>query len=224
MHRILNLISILLMTSCPLILNAQDNELVLRLRGGHNSTYGGFAAVSLETDQTISSRFSISGGLQYNTIGRTALEVRPVFGMDHEWGRLSAEAIFSYTNLASIKSFSAGAGGCIDFRNITAKLGYYYRLYGGSGGRIAERFNIYYELRVHLFEKIRNWKMYLSITNNEIFELERHYQPSFIAECFYYPTAELGVSLGIGCKPAGMFNLSADYYQSFIKTGICYRW
>lgn len=212
------------MTSCPLILNAQDNELMLRVRGGHNSTYGGFAAVSLETNQTISNRFSVSGGVQYSTIGRTALEARPAFGLDYAWGKISAEAIFSYTNLTSINSFSAGAGGYIDFRNITAKLGYYYRVYGGSGDRITEPFNIYYELRVHLLEKIRNWNMYLSITNNEIFELERHYQPSFIAECFYYPTAELGVSLAIGCKPAGMFNLTADHYQSFIKTGVCYRW
>ena len=68
------------------------------------------------------------------------------------------------------------------------------------------------------------WDLFLSITNNELFELERHFQPSFIAECFYYPTQKIGVPFGLGCKPAGMFNMSADYYQSYLKTGLCYRW
>ena len=27
----------------------------------------------------------------------------------------------------------------------------------------------------------------------------------------------MGITFAIGCKPAGMFNLSADYYQSFIR-------
>ena len=66
--------------------------------------------------------------------------------------------------------------------------------------------------------------MQLAITNCETFELERHYQPSFLAECRYYPGAKLGVTMSLGCKPAGMFNMSADYYQSFLKIGVCYRW
>ena len=60
--------------------------------------------------------------------------------------------------------------------------------------------------------------------HNEIFELERHYQPSFIAECRHYPLPELGIIFGLGYKPSGMFNMSADYYQTFLNLGLCYRW
>lgn len=83
---------------------------------------------------------------------------------------------------------------------------------------------MYYALRVRLLQENRAWNVHLTITNNEIFELERHYQPSFMAECFYYPTPKWGVSLGVGCKPAGIFNISSDYYQSYLKTGVCYKW
>ena len=62
------------------------------------------------------------------------------------------------------------------------------------------------------------------ITNCEIFELERHFQPTFIAEGTYCFKDHLGISLGIGCKPAGMFNMSADYYESFMNFGFSYRW
>ena len=157
-------VSILLAAHYPLSMAAQDkgmtdragqqkemkeNEVTVGLRAGHNDAFGGFAAMSEETYQTIR---------------------------------------------------------------------------GGRGGWITEPFNIYYELNVHLLKKVEDWKMELIITNNEMFELERHYQPSFIARCCHYPTDRLGISFGIGCKPAGMFHMSADYYQTYIKTGVCYRW
>ena len=117
---------ILILTFRAFDMLAQNDELMIRLRAGHNASFGGFAAVSAETVPTLASNVMISGGAQYNTIGRTALE--------------------------------------------------------------------------------------------------RHYQPSFIALCSYDLNDYLGLSMGVGCKPAGMFNLSADYYQSFLNLGVCYSW
>lgn len=229
MLKIKKLLAILLICS-PLLLNAQEkgvqeqSEVKIGVRAGHNVAFGGFGAVSLETRQTFDCNFAISGGVQYNTIGKTSLEARPAYVINFNGGRIAPELLLAYNNLTSIDSFAAGAGITGDFGRISAKLGYYYHIFGGQGDKITEPFNIYYELSVHLLKKVENWKMDLTITNNEIFELERHYQPSFIAECFYYPNSKLGISFGIDCKPTGMFHLSADYYQSYIKTGICYRW
>ena len=91
-------------------------------------------------------------------------------------------------------------------------------------GRLTEPFNLYYELRVGLLENTKDWDLDLILTNNETFELERHYQPTYLAECFYYPTDNLGVTLGVGYKPSGTFHIAAGYYQTFIKTSVCYRW
>lgn len=224
MRKILFCIIILLTALNSLTLSAQNTELKAGLRAGHNTVFGGFAAMSVEAIQTVLDNFSVSGGLQYNTIGRTALEARSAYHMTFDWGKLSPEVLLEYTNLSSINSFVAGVGASLDFESISARLGYYYRLYGGKGGSISEPFNIYYEFRAHFLRKLEKWILDLVITNCEIFELERHYQPSYIAEACFNPTSRMGISFGIGCKPSGTFHLSVDNYQSYIKTGVCYRW
>lgn len=205
-------------------LKAQDNEVMLGLRTGHSNLSGGFAAVSAEARGIISEKFIIHGGAQYNTIGKVAVEARPSYFHDFDWGRVSAELLLSYTNFASINSFAAGAGAGISSNWIYARLGYYCHVYGGRGGQITEPFNIFYEFGVSILPMIEKWDLKLLVTNNEIFELDRHYQPTFSAVCSYFPRHDLGIKMGIGCKPSGMFHLSADYYESYLKVGICYRW
>ena len=129
-----------------------------------------------------------------------------------------------YRNFTTINSFAIGAGAKARFKWFRAKLGYYYHLFGSQVYKITEPFNIYYEFCADLLNRIENWDLKLILTNCEIFELERHYQPSFIAKCQFHLMPGLGLSLGLGCKPSGMFNLSADYYQAFLNLGICYRW
>ena len=180
------LLLILLITSSAIGLRAQDDEVMLNLRSGYNAALGTFAAVSIETIQTYDCDFKISAGVQYSTIGKTALEACPAYAITYKWGKITPEVLLAYTNMSSVNSFAVGAGVGGDFGEVSAKLGYYYHKFGGKGGKITEPFNIYYELSVHLLRKVENWKMDLIITNNEIFDLERHYQPSFVVECFHY--------------------------------------
>lgn len=215
---------IVLLAVSSTFLRAQVNEVSMRVRAGHNVALGSFTAVSLETHQLLNDNFKIQGGIQYNTIGKTTLEARPAYFKDYSWGKLSTEVLLTYANITSVNSFAAGAGVVLSGRWIEGKLGYYYRMFGGKGSSINEPFNIYYEFCANLLPMIEDWNLKMVITNNEIFELERHYQPTFIAQCSYYPLQYLGISLGIGCKPSGMFNMSADYYQSHVNLGICYRW
>lgn len=218
------LLTFTLLTFCSYVLDAQNDELAARLQAGHNAAFGGYAAISIETVQNLCNNVSVNGGVQYNTIGKTAIEFRPAYHIFFDWGKLSPEALAIYTRLTSVNSFAVGAGARVDSRTISGRIGYYYHLFGGNGRTIIEPFNIYYELRVHFLKKFEMCNLDLVITNCEMFELERHFQPSFIAEACYYPKSNFGISFGLGCKPAGMFNMSADYYQSYLKTGVCYRW
>ena len=219
-----HLILILLLSAVRLCLKAQDHEVALGVRTGHNVTFGTFAAISAETTQRLHDNFMVTGGIQYNTIGKTSLEATPSYIKDYSWGRLSAEIQLAYTNILSINNFTIGAGVGLTGRWISGKLGYYYRNYGRKTAMISEPFNIYYQLCGNLLPMVDDWDLNVIITNDEMFELDRHYQPSFIAQCQYYPLQNLGISLGIGCKPTGIFHISADYYQSFLKLGLCYRW
>ena len=219
-----HLIAILLLVCSPALLKGQEHEVKLGVRAGYNAAFGGYGAFSVETAHAFCNSFEIQGGAQYSTFGKTSMEARPSYSFNFDWGKIAPEVLLAYTNLSSVNSLAAGVGAHADFGRVSAILGYYYHTFGGHGGWITESFNIYYELSVHLLQKVENGGMDLTITNNEIFELERHFQPSFIAECLYSPSDKIGISFGIGCKPAGMFNMSADNYQTYLKTGICYRW
>ena len=224
MRKALNFLLIFFLALQAISLNAQEDEITVKIRTGHNASFGGFGAVSLETVQNFDSGFLLCGGVQYNTIGRTALEARPAWSINYNWGVVSAEALLTYRHLASVNSIAAGAGASISGKWVGFKLGYYYHMYGHRGESIKEPFNLYYELLVNLLPMVEAWDLQLAITNSDIFELERHYQPTFIAQCRYDMNERLGFSMGIGCKPAGMFHLSADYYQSFLNLGVCYKW
>ena len=215
---------ILTLLTTSLRLDAQHDELKLGLRMGHNAVYGEFAAISLEANQSFYDMLRISGGIQYNTISKTAIEVRPAYFKDYDWGRVSPELLLYYSNLSSINSAAFGVGADVSGKWISGKLGYYYRLYASKTDMINEPFNIYYELLVNTLPMIDKWDLQFVITNNEIFELERHYQPSFIAQCRYNLPNSLALSMGVGCKPAGIFNISADYYQTFLNLGVSYLW
>lgn len=151
MHRI-KLFLLLLLIIGPLTLNAQNDEVKVGLRAGHNAVFGGFAAVSLETIQTFCDNFSLNGGLQYNTIGKTTLEATPSYNIPFDWGKLSVESLITYTSIRSINNITAGAGISVVSRSVSGRLGYYYRIFCGEGSKISEPFNIYYELRAHLLK------------------------------------------------------------------------
>lgn len=197
---------------------------MLDLRGGHNAAFGGYASAAVQTLLCIYQDLSIKGGAQYSTIGKTSLGLRPEYAFATDWGYISAEALIDYTNLSSVNSLSIGAGTHMSGKWIDFRLGYYYHLFGGKGGSIVEPFNVYYELAANLLPMQEDWDLQLIITNCDLFELERHFQPSFIAQGLHYLHNGLGLSMGIGCKPAGMFNMSADNYQSYLKLGVLYRW
>lgn len=205
-------------------LRAQEGKALLGIRAGHSAPFGGFAAASLEAEHSFERYFSVSGGALFNTIGKTAVELRPSYFHDLECGRLTAEILIHSTNLSSFTNIAFGSGVGLKGKWADIKLGYYYRLYGNSRGWLKEPFNIYYELGINCLPMSEKWDLRLTITNNEIFELERHYQPSYIIQGWYYPGERIGVTLGLNYKPAGTFHASTDYYQLHSKAGICYRW
>ena len=114
------------------VLNAQDDELILGLRLGHNASLGNHTAVSLETDQRLNDSFGISGGLQYSTLGKTSIEARPAYIHDFSWGNISAEVLLSYTNMRSVNSYAAGAGIGLGGKWVGVKFGYFYRMFGNG--------------------------------------------------------------------------------------------
>ncbi len=206
------------------VLQAQSGALTLGIKGGHNAVHGPFVATSIESRYKFEEYFAIEGGAQYNTIGRVAAALMPHYFHDFSFGRISGEVLLDYSYQGRMNSYAIGCGASLDIRSLWVKIGYYHRTITLATDRLCEPFNIYYELGVRCLPRLNQWDLNILLTNCRLFELERHYQPSLAVDAWWYPIEELGVRLGISYKPAGMFNISSDYYQFYANVGVCYRW
>lgn len=205
-------------------MQAQSGDVAIGVKGGNSALFGAFGAVSAEAKYAAKDYFAIRGGAQYNTYGRVAAEVRPQYFHDLSFGRVSAELLCNYTNQGKQNNIAIGCGASLDVRYIWVTLGYYYRAMMQGGDTINEPFNIYYELGIRCLPKLEKGDLNVIFTNSRIFELERHYQPSFAVEGWWYPTDKWGLQVGVNYKPAGMFNISSDFYQVYGNVGVCYKW
>ena len=220
----LKILILSLLLSFAAFLPAQEGNLNLNLKGGNNAALGYFAALSLDACHSMEKYFSVEGGFQYNSLKGFVAEARPACFYDFSAGRLSVEALLHYSPYSGIHNYALGGGVSFDSRYISATLGYYYRAFATDGNTLSEPFNIYYGLTVNCLPTVSKWDLKFSLSNSRIFELERHYQPSLFVDAWWYPADKYGITLGVCYKPAGMFNLSSDYYQLYANIGGCYRW
>ncbi len=203
--------------------HAQQREFSLGAEVGHNVVFGTYSALSA-TAGYAHNNWGVRGGGEYNTIGRIATELRPSLHRDYPFGRLSGELLLHYTQQSRVANYAFGAGATLDRKSLWATLGYYHRTIAMGGESLREPFNIYYEAGFRCLPESERWRLNVIFTNSRIYKLERHYQPTYIVEGGWSPSDRLGIDLSINYKPAGMFNMSSNYYQFFTQIGVCYRW
>ena len=206
------------------LIYAQENRVELSIEGGNNAVYGNYAAVSMGVCANPCKKFSLKGGLQYDFSSGFVVEARPAYYHDFSKVRLSVEALLHYMPRDIIHNIAVGGGVGVKARYIWAMLGYYHRSIASSLGCFYEPFNMYYELGVNVLPAVEFCDLMFSVSNSRIFDLERHYQPTFAVDCLFYPFSKWGVLLGCCYKPAGIFNITSDYYQFYANLGVCFKW
>lgn len=205
-------------------INAQNNEVHLSLRGGDNAVFGAFGSASLDFKHNFGDAFALRGGAQYNTIGQVTTEIRPTFVYELKDLDLKAVAILNYTHQQSISAAAAGLGVGVSGRVVSATVGYFYRQFVAENDKVTEPINYFYELAFSCLPSIEDWDLLVKFTNSEIFEVERQYYPTYMIQGWWYPQDILGFNFGLNYKPAGMFNMSVDFYQLYANFGLCYKW
>lgn len=204
----------------------QNGNLGLEGRWGNNVYFGQWGSASITAEHTLRRYLSLRGGIQYISFPSLGADFRPAFFHDFRFARLLVEALFEYRRQSSTDNFCAGISAGLKMPYLWFMLGYYHRTIRAVGykDKIVEPVNLLYEIGVSIIPKIRNWDIEASISNSELLALERAYQPTVSLKGVWYPSSRTGIWLGIGYKPAGVFNLSHNYYQSFLKLGVQYRW
>ena len=215
---------LLLMLTLSSLLCAQNSAIEVGTRVGNNATFGNFGALSLVTQHDFADNLALKGGILATTYERFSAEVRPSYHHSTPFGTLHFEALLHYTNQSNMGNFALGGGVGIRTNRLWVTFGYYHRTLQSGGERLAEPFNIYYELGVNCLPSLTDWDLTVALSNSRFMDLERHYLPSLAVDGWWYPSQKMGITLGIHYTPTGVFFISSDYYQLFTNIGVCYKW
>jgi len=205
---------------------SRSSGVELEVASGHSVLSGRYHSEALILRHAFARHFRIRAGVQTVSFGKRVVDVRPAFFHDFRFGRAVLEALVSYGTLSGSHILSAGVGAGMEMPRWWFFLGYCRRTFSARGysGKIVEPVNMIYEIGVSLLPRCDEWDALLHVSNRTMFDVERVYQPVFSAEALWHPCRKVSLRLGAGYKPAGMFHLSHNYYQSFVKFGISYKW
>ena len=198
----------------------------------HNTTYGSHAVFDIGGFMPLNEHFEMQADLRLSTAGTHALGVqfRPKFavpvGEFFLEGRLLS-CLYSkdgYNDLTQVLS----VGYRMDY--VSFQVGMSTRLiietpynWHGNSNIIVEPFNICYKLEVFVRPQTSPWNISLCASNMTDYQVERVWQPSFMANGRYNIDEHWQVNLSALCKPTGMFHLTAKYYGAEVRAGFAYN-
>ena len=77
-----------------------------------------------------------------------------------------------------------------------------------------------YDMNGHQVKRRKTWEPDVNMTD---YQIERVWQPMFMANGRYNINEHWQVNLSALCKPTGMFHLNAKYYGAEVRAGFAYQ-
>lgn len=210
------------------------NQYAVRMNIGylHNTTYGSYAGFDFGGFMPINQHFEMQADLRFTTAGYHALgiQLRPKFavpvGEFYLEGRLLS-GLYERDGFNDLTQALA-VGYRMDY--VSFQVGMSTRIimptpYDWHDGSniIVEPFNICYRLEVFVRPQTSPWNISLCASNMTDYQIERVWQPIFMANGLYNIDEHWQVNLSALCKPTGMFHLNAKYYAAELRAGFAYN-
>lgn len=198
----------------------------------HNTTYGSHAVFDIGAFMPINPHFEMQADLRISTASNHALgvQLRPKFAVPV--GEFYLEARLQsclykkdgFNDLTQVLS----VGYRMDY--VSFQVGMGTRLimetpydWHANSNIIVEPFNICYKLEVFVRPQTSPWNISLCASNMTDYQVERVWQPMFMAGGLYNIDEHWRVNLSALCKPTGMFHLNATYYGAEMRAGFTYN-
>lgn len=86
--------------------------------------------------------------------------------------------------------------------------------------RISENFNLIYQFSAYLKPHVHSWNIGISMTNIDYFIINQPTNPVFNLRAKYCSNKKLTWNLETWYKPAGVFNIYAQYFGYFVRGGV----
>ena len=197
-----------------------------------NATYGSQANFDLLADVPVGERFDCQPAVQFASAGiySAALQARTLFPVGK--GCIYLKDRFLFRDIARSNMYDACLGASVGYYrpHLEAELGMFGRFmdaldrnWHSLDGIMCEPFNCMYTLKGLLRPAGSGWNVSLALTNVDLFQMERMWQPIFILGGNWDCSERLEILADIVCKPTGMFHLNAETYSLTARAGITYR-
>ena len=219
----------------PDIRPGEHSQLSAGVEYGYNDVWGHHANFNISAKVPIHKHFDLSTGLQLSTANvynwNTELVTKFLLTRAHQ-RELYIKSRFLFRGIQRADAY--------DF-NLAFGLGYrrdYVDFMAGTNIRmmdeirrkvdknmnemIAETFYFIYGLEVFVRPMDCNWNLSARISNFTDYQIERMYNPMFSIAGYYAPAEHWRIDARILCKPVGMFNMTASFFDAHGVVGFSY--
>lgn len=198
----------------------------------HNTTYGSHAGFDFGAFMPINEHFEMQADLRFTTAGAHAMgvQVRPKFAVPVGEFFLEGRLLAGLYARDGYNDMTQAIAVGYRMKYVSFQVGMSTRLimespydWNANSNIIVEPFNLCYRLEAFVRPQSSPWNLSLCVSNMTDYQIERVWQPIFMANGRYNITDNWQVNLGVLCKPAGMFHLNAQYYAAEVRAGFAYN-
>ncbi|MBQ7449189.1 MAG: hypothetical protein IJS73_05225 [Paludibacteraceae bacterium] len=219
----------------PDIRAGEHTRLSTKVEYGFNDVWGHHANFDLEALVPLNKYFDLGAGVQLSTanVYTFNVEVMPKFPLTVKQNRelyLDTRLLYRAVVRNKIHDFSwaFGMGYRQDYVDIF--IGFNMRMMDAMRRRVDNNMNEMvseammpiYSLEVFGRPRTCNWNVSARIANFDQFQIEHMWNPIFSIAGQYDPTEHWRVLARVICKPAGMFNMTASFFDIHCYAGFVY--
>lgn len=198
----------------------------------YNRTWGHHANFDVQSLMPINKNFEMEAKLQFSTanVHTGVVQLRPKFELPV--GEMFVETDLCFRGVARnrISDFTAGLGVGYRMDYVSVTLGLFSRVidnwdrsWYNEETFVVEPFNVFYRIEVFCRPQDNPWNLSFMISTVDDYQMERTWQPLFMAGAWYDVTDNWRLNFGVQCKPTGMFHLDASFYGATARAGFTYR-
>ena len=198
----------------------------------YNRTWGHHANMDVQSLMPINKYFEMEAKLQFSTanVHTGAVALRPKFELPVGEMFIETDVLYRAVARNRLSDITAalGVGYRMDYVSVT--LGVFGRVLDNLDRSVhtdetyvVEPFNLLYRVEVFCRPQDNPWNLSFMISNVDDYQMERMWQPLFMAGAWYDVTDNWRLNFSVQCKPTGMFHLDAAFYGATARAGFSYR-
>jgi hypothetical protein len=198
----------------------------------YNTTWSHHGNLDVQALLPFNPYFEMEAKIQFSTanVYTEVVQLRPKFTLPV--GEMFLETDLMYRAVARnrVSDFTAGLGVGYRMDYVSVTLGLFARMMSDWGRSwyanetyVVEPFNVMYRIEAFCRPQNNPWNLSFCVSNVDDYQMERVWQPLFMANAYYDVVDHWRLNFGVQCKPTGMFHLDATFYGATFRTGFTYK-